>query len=377
MSNMIVLKGMKYRIYVTPEQAQFLGRISGCVRLVYNLGLEQRSMFGRAGRPFYYKGQNLELTDLKEEAEFLREVPSQCLQAGLKDLETAFDRFFDGISGYPTPRRKGLNDGFRFPDPKQFYVETIDDDDKYVLLHLPKLGMRPTDHGPLRLRLHRPLKGKIRSVTLNHQAGIWHASFLCEVEIADPVTPTGEAVGVDLGVAVPIMLSDGRMPHVPLPSTRNRRRERCLRKAISRRKRGSHNRRRAVRALGRHKAKEARRRTDALHKATTNLAKNHRQVVIEDLRIANMTASAAGTAAEPGRNVRQKAGLNRAILSVGWGSVKVMLDYKCRWHGSELITVPPGGTSQTCSVCRHRDAKSRVSRDQFRCTSCGHAGHAD
>jgi len=153
------------------------------------------------------------------------------------------------------------------------------------------------------------------------------------VEIADPIAPRGEPVGLDRGVAVPIMISGGATLYVPPPTKRRKLRERRLHKAISRRKRGSNNRRRTVRALGRHKAKEARRRRDALHKATTHLAKNHSLIVIEALRVKNMTASAAGTIENPGVNVAQKAGLNRAILSVGWGIIAKMLGYTCTWYG--------------------------------------------
>lgn len=373
---MIVRKGLKYRVYPTPEQEAYLPRISGCVRLVFNLALEQREMFGRPGRSFRYEGQRAELKELKAQAAFLRDVPHHCLQEALVDLQTAFDRFFKGIAGYPRPRLKGQNDGFRFPDPKQFCIRPSDDE-RFVFLHLPKLGKQTTDHGPLRLRLHRPLEGKIKSVTVNHEAGVWYASFLCEVDVAVPLSPLGDAVGLDRGVAVPIMVSDGTVPYVPLPTKRQRLRERRLHKALSRRKRGSNNRRKAVRALARHKAKEARRRRDALHKATTHLAKNHSRIVIEDLCVQNMTASAAGTIEEPGINVAQKAGLNRAILSLGWSTMAVMLGYKSVWYGSELLRVPPMGTSQQCSGCDHTDAASRVSRDLFRCTACGHTEHAD
>lgn len=372
----IVAKGLRYRVYPTTEQEAYLRRISGCVRLVFNLGLQQRQMFGRPGRSIRYEGQRAELKDLKEHADFLREVPHHCLQEGLVDLQTAFDRFFKGVSGYPQPRLKGQDDGFRFPDPTQFWVAATDDP-KCVMLHLPKMGKTKSDHGALRLRLHRPLEGKIKSVTLNHEAGVWHASFLCEVTIADPVTPDGEPVGLDRGVAVPIMVSDATMPHVPLPTERQRVRERRLHKAVARCNRGSKNRRKAVRALARHKAKEARRRRDALHKATTHLAKNHSRIVVEDLRVKNMTASAGGTIETPGVNVAHKSGLNRAILSVGWGIILQMLGYKCIWYGADLLRVPPTGTSQECSECRKTDPASRISRDVFRCTACSHTEHAD
>jgi putative transposase len=240
---------------------------------------------------------------------------------------------------------KNRDDGFRFPDPKQFHMAPTDDA-RFVMLHLPKMGKRTGDYGALRVRLHRLIEGRIRSVTLNHQAGVWHASVLCEVEIPDPEQPVGDAVGVDRGVAVPLMVSNGMSLHVPLPTKRHRIRERRLRQTIARRKRGSNNRRKAVQALARHTTKEARQRRDALHKATYYLAKNHRLIVIEDLRVKNMTASASGTTESTGRNVAQKSGLNRAILSVGWGMSTVMLGYKTAWYGSELRRVPPHGTSQ-------------------------------
>ena len=376
---MQILKGMRYRVYLQEEQEEFLRQVSGCVRFVYNIGLEQRQVFGCRDIPhhFGYAQQNKELTKLKKEAPFLKDVPAQCLQSGLIDLQTSFDRFFNGISGYPTPRKRGENDGFRFPDPEQFWIEKTDDK-KFVLLHLPKMGMRKTDHGPLKVRLHRPIQGEIRSVTLNHEAdGVWYASFLCAVEIADPAVPLGKPTGVDRGVAVPIMDSEGNTPYVPVPTERQKVRERRLKKAIARCDKKSNNRKRAVRALGRHTAKEARKRRDALHKATTQLAKNHSLVVFEDLRIKNMTASAKGTIENPGVNVAQKSGLNRAILSVGWGMASVMQGYKSVWYGSVFLKVTPMGTSQECSVCGHTDAASRVTRDLFCCTACGHTEHAD
>jgi putative transposase len=104
------------------------------------------------------------------------------------------------------------------------------------------------------------------------------------------------------------------------------------------------------------------------------MARNHWLVVLEDLRVKAMTASAKGTTAEPGKNVAQKAGLNRAILQSGWGETSRMLDYKTKWYGSELLKVLPPGTSQECSKCHVVDADSRVSRDLLRCTNCGHTG---
>jgi putative transposase len=118
-------------------------------------------------------------------------------------------------------------------------------------------------------------------------------------------------------------------------------------------------------------------RKDFLHKTTTTIAKNHGMVVLEALKVRNMTASAKGTAAEPGRNVRQKAGLNRAILDQGWGMFRIMLGYKLADRGGTLIEVPAAYTSQTCAECGVIDPASRKSQSCFVCTYCGHEANAD
>lgn len=135
--------------------------------------------------------------------------------------------------------------------------------------------------------------------------------------------------------------------------------------------------RRTLRAIAELKARQARRRSDFAHKLTTDLAKNHGLVAIEDLRVKQMTRSARGTHAEPGMRVSQKAGLNRAVLDNLPGERRRQLVYKCAAYGSELVLVQPARTSQTCGACKLWDPASRISRDTFVCTGCGHADDAD
>ena len=111
--------------------------------------------------------------------------------------------------------------------------------------------------------------------------------------------------------------------------------------------------------------------------AAGNVSKNHAVVVLEDLTIRNMTASAQGTVEQPGRHVRQKAGLNKAILDQGWGMLKQMLGYKLRWAGGMLLLVDPAYTSQICPVCGVVDAENRKTQAVFHCQHCGHEAHAD
>ena len=125
------------------------------------------------------------------------------------------------------------------------------------------------------------------------------------------------------------------------------------------------------------RSRQARRRQDWLHKTTTDLAKSHGVVVIEDLRIQNLTRSARGTIEHPGSNVRAKAGLNRSILSMAWGMAEHMLGYKCPTQGGVLIKVDPRGSSTECPRCGRCSPISRLNQATFRCVACRHAANAD
>lgn len=354
--------------------------------------------FARPGRAFFYAGQSGELAALKAEAPFLREAPHHCLLQALRDLDRAFANWYEDLGKLkrgliaprdvrrPTWRRRDRSDSFRFPDPAQITLDA-----KGCRLILPKMGRKGARLPALAIRLHRPVRGKIRSVTVSRDGGCWMVSILTQRDVAEPAVPAGEAVGVDLGVNRPAALSDGS-DAIVLPARladRQRRRDRSARlaerrrrlaRALARRRRrgkpASSNYRKARAALAGFDAKQARRRRDLLHKASHGLAKNHRLIVVEDLAVAAMTASARGDAAEPGRNVRQKAGLNRSILAIGWGEFRRQLAYKADWYGSRLIAVPAARTSQICAACLHCEPGNR-SGSLFACIACGHEADAD
>jgi len=173
------------------------------------------------------------------------------------------------------------------------------------------------------------------------------------------------------------MTSDGTGFGAQVEGVPERRKQTRLAKAFSRTRRGSKRREKARLRLLAHKSKMARRRRDQIHKITAAIAKNHRIAVIEKLRVGAMTASARGTAEEPGRNVAQKAGLNREILDRGWGEFRRQLGYKIAWRGGQLLEVSARDTSRTCAACGHVAADSRISRDLFRCADCHHEDDAD
>jgi putative transposase len=118
-------------------------------------------------------------------------------------------------------------------------------------------------------------------------------------------------------------------------------------------------------------------RRDYLHKVTTTISKNHAIVCIEDLRVRNMSKSAAGSIENPGRNIRVKSGLNRLILDQGWFEFRRQLEYKQAWRGGLVVAVPPGNTSRTCPVCRQVSAENRRTQARFACVACGFEENAD
>ena len=360
------LKAFRYRIYPTPEQEALFRQTVGSCRMVYNLCLEQRRLewHRSAPRRLTAYDQIKELPALKGEAPWLRDVPNHPLQQAIVDLGEAFKNFFEGRAKFPQFRKRGDRDSFRYPDPKQFKIEP-------QRIFLPKAGW-------VSWAQHRPIEGNPKTATVGREGDWWYVSIQCKIEKVElPETNLGSAVGLDLGVAKPIVMSTGKVVMLPRTSDEEFRRLASLQQRLARRKQGSKNRRKAQRAVARYHAKLARRRKDAAHKATTRIAKNHGLIVVEDLRVQNMTASAAGTVEAPGRKVRQKAGLNRSILDVAPSQIRQMLAYKAEWYGSRLIAVPAAYTSQRCNACGYVHKDNRRSQAAFVCLECGNAENAD
>lgn len=362
---MVKLTAYRYRLYPTAEQEALFRQTVGSCRFVYNLCLEQRRLEWHRSNPRRLTAydQIKELPALKDDVPWLRDVPNHPLQQAVVDLDKAFKNFFDGRASFPQFRKRGGRDSFRYPDPKQFKIAA-------ERVFLPKAGWVDWVQ-------HRPLEGKPKTATVSREADCWYVSIQCEIETEHPLPNLGPAVGIDLGIAKPLVFSTGEMVILPRTSDKERRKLATLQQRLARRTKGSRNRRKAQIAIARFQAKLARRRKDAAHKATTKIAKNHGLIVVEDLKVRNMTASASGTVEEPGRNVRQKAGLNRSMLDVAPSQIRQMLDYKAAWYGSRFVAVPAAYTSQRCSVCGYVHKDNRQSQAEFLCLDCGHAENAD
>ena len=189
--------------------------------------------------------------------------------------------------------------------------------------------------------------------------------------------PAATAVGGDRGVANLLTLSDGTM-FLPVTAYRDLQGKLAReQKKLAHKVKFSANWEKQKAQITRLHQRIAEMRKTVLHQVSTAISKNHAVVVLEDLKVRNMTASAQGTVDQPGRHIRQKSGLNKSILDQGWGMLKQMLGYKLQWAGGMLLLVDPAYTSQICPICGVVDAENRKTQAVFLCQHCEHEAHAD
>ena len=361
------LQAYKFELRPDGQQDRQMRRVAGSCRFVFNKALAlQKERHAQGEKKLGYAGLCKLLTAWRNSTEtaWLADAPVHPLQQSLKDLERAYANFFAGRADFPRFKKKGQSDSFRYPDPKQVKL-----DQTYSRVFLPKLGW-------LRYRNSREALGTVKNITVSQSCGKWYVSIQTEREVAQPI-PQGDAVGIDMGVARFATLSDGTF-YAPLNSFK--RHEAALRRAqqaMSRKVKFSHNWMKAKARVQRIHSRIGNARRDYLHKATTTISQNHAMVCIEDLKVRNMSRSAAGTIEKPGREVRAKSGLNKAILDQGWFEFRRQLDYKLAWNGGWLIAVPPQNTSRTCPCCDHVSADNRRMQSRFECVACGFKENAD
>jgi putative transposase len=374
--------GRRYRLYPTLGQAERLTGWGHTCRAVWNVALAQRQfVYAQRGTRLRAAGQCRHLTQARAELDWLADLPAQSAQQILALLDRAYDNWWDPEHPTGPPRFKKRRDELSVPFPGQA-VAVRKLNNRWAKVRLPKLGW-------VQFRLSRPVGGVVRNATVSRDALGWHVAFGVATG-ARPVVPNGlPGCGVDFGVACSAYVSTEAAPRLMPPTLTEGERRRLL--GLERRKarqvhwakrynRGGYSGRlrRTIAEIARLRARQARRRADFTHKLTTDLAKRHGWVGIEDLRVTSMTASARGTIEQPGSNVRAKAGLNRALLDNTPGERRRQLAYKAPRFGSELRLVPPQATSDTCARCGHRDSASRPGCGRvFACTGCGHQAHAD
>ncbi|MEV6266328.1 transposase [Kribbella sp. NPDC051936] len=361
----------RFRLYPTP--AQQTGLLQQCrhARYVWNLALEQWSMWSRDKGPTPgYVDQSRELTEARAVFGWLRAGSQTVQQQALRDFDQAVQNFYAGIHGRPAWRKTGRHEGFRIVGGQAMRIEKMNR--KWAKVLVPKVGW-------IRFRLSRAVpRAKSYRITRD-QAGRWHLAFAAIPEPI-PAPGAGEIVGVDRGVTVSAALSTGELLSCPGLSEREWERLKHLQRRLARCLSGSNRRRRVKAAIAQLHARAGDRRKDWVEKTSTDLAERFDVIRVEDLRIAQMTRRPRPRPdpERPGGFVsnrrRAKSGRNRGILVNGWGLLVTRLEQKA---AGRVEKVSPAYTSQTCTVCGYCAPENRKNQAVFRCVACGHQAHAD
>ncbi|MFE5919176.1 RNA-guided endonuclease InsQ/TnpB family protein [Streptomyces sp. NPDC056468] len=355
---------------------------------LYNGALqERRDAYGHTSKTSVKYGQ--QSAQLKEIRSFDPERQGRwsfsSQQATLRRLDRAFQAFFRRVKakekpGYP--RFRGVS-----------WFDTVDfakDGDGCrwdSTPHDPVARVRFQGVGHVRVHQHRPVKGRVKTVSVKREGGRWYVVLACDDVPAEPLTATGAATGIDMGVNHFLTTSEGA--HVANPRHGKHNAEalaeaqRAL-KAFPRRKRENRSakHRRAMEKVAKLHRKVRRQRMDHAHKTALAMVRDYDRIGHERLSIANMVRAPKPRPdpEQPGaflpNGAASKAGLNRSILDAGWGVFLGILAHKAESAGRVLIPVDPRNTSRTCPKCGHVDGGNRDG-EEFQCTACGHIDHAD
>ncbi len=348
---MLVYQAFRYELAVTPAQRAVLANHAGAARWAWNWGLSvRRKAWRRRGEALNAMALHRLLVQLKRTPRYawLSQVSKCAPQEALRDLDRAYANYWRGRRtgrqvGLPRFKKRGrCADRFRLTGAIRVQSGSV---------VLPRIGRVATKEPTGKFR------GRILSATCCREADRWYVALTVEVERPDPQPVDGPVVGVDRGISRFAVCSDGITIHSPRALERSQRKLRHHARAVSRKRPGSRNRRKAVLSLARCHRRIRNQRTDALHKATTTLAKTKSVIVVEDLHVAGMV-----------RNRR----LARAISDQGWGEFYRQLAYKSTWYGSRLVVAPRFfPSSKRCSGCGSVKAVLPLRMREFCCEACG------
>ena len=390
--------GHRARLALTPAQEQCIDAQAHAARAAWNLLHDLWTMTPKCTRSLTRMDQTLR--QARKDIDWLGVLPAQATQAVLKTYLQAWKNCWEGRAGEPTFKARFRSAmSVDIPQGRDLHIKRVHR--RWGMVNIPKAGR-------VRFRWTRDLPAGKNTNSDNRITGArlikdglgWHIAFRITALETKPETHHGPEAGIDLGINIPLALSDGnhhdhgRPPRLPdgtadrdkwLNLDEKARLLRLERRAAHRKsfrkpkERTSRRLRTTYTQIRQLRARATRRAADWQHKTTTSLAKQYSVIVVEDLHITNMTKSAKGTVENPGTGVRQKAGLNRSSLQEAWGRTVTMLTYKTARQGGTLVKVPAPYTSQRCSACGFLTPGSRETQALFVCKNpdCGWSGNAD
>ena len=344
-----MLQAYKYRMYPSEEQVPLLMQHIHACRFVYNYSLEQKiRAYEQNGQKLSCFDLNNRLPDLKEGHPWLTEVNSQSLQSANKNLDNAFTRFFREKKGFPRFKsKKNPVQSFQIP---QHYRADFD----RGKIRFPKIG-------EVRTVFHRVFTGKMKYATISvTSTGEWFVSILVDDRNPDPEPvpfSRDTTLGIDVGLIDFATFSNGEKVANPRYLKNSQQRLKVLQRRVSRKKKGSMNRQKAIKKLATCHEKIANQRNDFLHNLSFRVVSENQAIAVESLNVSGM---------------QKNHGLAQSISDVSWSLFFTMLEYKCRRYGKPLLKIGRfDPSSKICSRCGYINRDLKLSDREWVCPDCG------
>ena len=371
----------KFLLRPTAHQRAALEACLEDTRQLYNAALEERREAWRMGRhrvTFY--SQDAQLKEIrKADPDGVGRWAYESSRGAIRRLDRAFQAFYRRCKagqkpGYPRFRGRNWFDSLEWQAQKGGARWNSVPHPTVTRVYL--LGI-----GHVRVHQHRAVKGRVKTITVKRELGRWYVTLACDDVPVESLPATGAAVGIDMGLASFLTTSDGEHVPNPRPLAATAGRLATAQQSLSRKKRGSNRRRKAVRKVATLHRKVRCTRLDHAHKTALALVRDHDVIAHEALSINNMTRRPKPRLGDDGtyapNGAAAKAGLNRSIYDAGWGVFLDVLHAKAESAGRVVVEVNARHTSQRCARCGHVAAGNRLSQAEFKCQRCGHEAHAD